>query len=712
MALAGSSSGVRSSSEPVDTFFQFSLLGLVASGYFAVAGSGYLDLLTTVAAGTAILVKTLLVVTGRSVPLDERWVTALTIAYIGFYPVDYLFLSKEFLPATVHLVLFLAVVKILTARTGRDHLYVVVVAFLEILAASLLSSRLNYFFFLALFLLFAVSTFASWEIRRGCRDQRVVAGKKAGTLSWRLAGLTVVISFGVLLFTAGLFFILPRTARAAFEHLAPERFHISAFSNDVTLGAIGEVKQQSTVLMHVRIPNANGLLQLKWRGNALAEFDGKRWFNSNDRGKPLRVQSRQLRLADDDQRRRTGRRLNYEVQLKSFASDSLFIAGQPEFIRIDSPLVIRTDEDSFRVGFRSTRVLRYGVLSYLDEAAPKAGSQAPELPAGARRRYLQLPDLDARIESLARRLTRGIPGEFERAREIQLYLQGQYSYSLTLPEVEAADPIAHFLFERRRGHCEYFASAMAVMLRSIGTPARVATGFQSGTFNPISGWHVIRASDAHSWVEAWLPSRGWTTFDPTPPDPSLARMSLWSRAGLLFDAADTFWQEWVLSYDLARQLTLATRMEKSRQRMSFGWLGGASGAWRELRANVLASLKTYAPGLVAGILSVILLGFAFPRFWFWWNGREQSRRLQRGEVRSSDATVMYGRALEILKRRGFDKPAWITPMEFAGQMSGANLAGVIARLTTAYNDLRFGGRTEAAPRMMALLGELERKLKA
>ena len=113
---------------------------------------------------------------------------------------------------------------------------------------------------------------------------------------------------------------------------------------------------------------------------------------------------------------------------------------------------------------------------------------------------------------------------------------------------------------------------MAVMLRSIGIPSRLVTGFQSGTFNPITELYVVRASDAHSWVEAWLPDRGWTTFDPTPIDPSTLMPSLWSQFALYADAADTFWQEWVLSYDLGRQLVLADKMEQSSRKFQIDWL--------------------------------------------------------------------------------------------------------------------------------------------
>ena len=113
-------------------------------------------------------------------------------------------------------------------------------------------------------------------------------------------------------------------------------------------------------------------------------------------------------------------------------------------------------------------------------------------------------DVRAKFDSAVRKVG-------DKARVIESRLRREYGYTLELLDERQADPLAHFLFERKKGHCEYFASALAVMLRTQGIPSRVATGFLSGTFNPISGWQVIRASDAHSWVEAWIPERGWIT---------------------------------------------------------------------------------------------------------------------------------------------------------------------------------------------------------
>ena len=686
--------------------FEAAVLGLVASGFLALVGSGYLDPPSTAGAAAAILVRAVLLISGRSFRIPGRWMTALALFYIGFYPLDYLFLSSDFLTATVHLVLFLAAVKILSAATDRDYAFLILVAFLEIVAASLLSASLNYFAFLALFLVFGVATLAAWEVRRAAASGRTVAAGAHG-FARRLSAFAVVAAAGSLLIAAGLFFVLPRTARAAFEHLVPERFHLTAFSNEVTLGEIGEIKRSDTPLLHVRIPGARGPVHLKWRGMALGEFDGRRWYNSSLEGETLRVPSGLLRLADDDQRRRQGPRLNYEVRLKSFASDTLFIAGRPEFIRIDVPTLIRTAEDSYRLRYRPAGVIRYGVYSYLGEPVPGAATLSQE----QRRRYLSLPPLDARIAPLARRAVAGAAGDYSRARALEQYLRTSFGYTLDAPETPPADPLADFLFDRRRGHCEYFASAMAVMLRTLGIPSRVVTGFQSGAYNPISGWQVIRASDAHSWVEAWIPGRGWVTFDPTPPDPNPPAAGFLSRLALLLDAADTFWQGWVLDYDLNRQLFLASRLRHSGRLFSLGWLEGAGSGWEGLKTGARGFLERFGFLLVEGLLAAGVVGWIVWRWLGWRRRRLRRQRLEQGCAHASDATRLYLRALSLLERKGFERPPWLTAAEFARHLPQGRVAEAFRSLAAEYERLRFGGRPEAGRRLMRSYLELEKLLK-
>ena len=156
----------------VERVFQFSLWGLVLSGYLAVAGSGYLDTPTIVLAGAGLFLRALMIAGLVRFELSPKLVVALTLAYMGFFPLDYFFLSRAFIDSTVHLVFFLAVIQILTARTNRDYFFMATIAFLELLAAAILSTSSNFFLFLALYLLFAMAAFTSSEIRRSLSIRR------------------------------------------------------------------------------------------------------------------------------------------------------------------------------------------------------------------------------------------------------------------------------------------------------------------------------------------------------------------------------------------------------------------------------------------------------------------------------------------------------------------------------------------------------------
>ena len=141
---------------------------------------------------------------------------------------------------------------------------------------------------------------------------------------------------------------------------------------------------------------------------------------------------------------------------------------------------------------------------------------------------------------------------------------------------------------------------MTVMLRDIGIPARLATGFQSGLYNPITELWLVRASDAHTWVEAWLPSRGWTTFDPTPPDPNPPGYGLLSRINLYLDAAQTFWQEWVVGYDAGQQGSLADRLEQTVRRLGLNWFDSAVVLGSDWNTRMASWGKAQRPGARRG----------------------------------------------------------------------------------------------------------------
>jgi len=689
----------------VERFFEFSLLGMLASGYFAVATSGYLDLPTAVLTLAALCLRALMAADVIEVQISGGLADVLALSFVAFYPLDYLYISGTFLPATLHVIFFLLVCKVLTARSTRDFTYLKVLAALELLGAAILSTSLSFFAFLALFLLFAIASFASGEVRVSTQQQRTVVRGGLRAFPRRLGVLAIFLFAGILTMTSALFFVLPRTARAALERFVPARAHLSGFANEVTLGQLGEIKQSSAPVMHIHKYVGEGLLDVRWRGGALTEFDGKRWFNTNEAFEDVRVLPDHSVTLKLQHHVRPGERLAYRVQLSEIAPETLFFAGSAQWISINVPALYVTRSGSVRVPNAGAGGLRYNAVSVVEDELSTPRVPPEPLSPFDRDDMLLLPErLDVRIPRLAREIIEGAPTEDLKARAIEKYLRRNYGYTLQLLPKAVPDPLANFLFERRKGHCEYFASAMAVMLRAVGIPSRVVTGFASGVYNPLTGWQVVRASDAHSWVEAWIPGHGWRTFDPTPPDPGSIQSPFMARTALFFDAAEQFWQDWILSYDLERQSTLASRALQSSRGARAQWMESTIGWF----AGAARSSAGYAPAAALLIFVAIVAVLLGPGASRWLRGAIRVRRLKRGEGEASDATLLYQRMLALLERRGIQKPPWLTPSEFVRVLPATDLSPLVDDLTSAYVEFRFGGKRDVAPRMVQLLDRLEK----
>jgi hypothetical protein len=324
--------------------------------------------------------------------------------------------------------------------------------------------------------------------------------------------------------------------------------------------------------------------------------------------------------------------------------------------------------------------------------------------------YLQLPGLDPRIPQLAAQVAGSASNSYDKAVALEQYLKTHYGYTLQLPTSPVADPLANFLFERKQGHCEYFASSMAIMLRTLRIPARVVNGFVSDEFNDLTGNYVVRARNAHAWVEAYFPGYGWITFDPTP-DSGTGSPQGWGRLMLYLDAASSFWREWVISYDsshqsvLGRSVLSGTRSSLERTRM-----------WARLRyARLLSWARRsqqgveHAPGRWFGgsvVVALLLLGLG--------NAARIARmirrkRLQAHPERSPDqaAAMWYERMAQYLARRGVRKSTTQTAQEFVRVIADERLRTQVGRFTDAYESARFGNSADDARRLPELFEEVE-----
>jgi protein-glutamine gamma-glutamyltransferase len=673
---------------------------LVAS-FLAVATAQVLDLPSLVLFGSALGLRILSCWKRLRVPqISETAETVAGFLYLGFFPIDYYLISRDFLTSTVHLVFFLTAMLLLRARSTRDYGLLEIVAFMQILAAAALSQSSVFVVLLAIFFLFGLAAATSREIlsqTAGSQQSTLAAG-----LSPRLAVLSIVQFLAMVLLGAGFFFFLPRTARAAVDLWMPSRFHVSGFSNSVTLGQIGEIRRNTTPVMHARLYNPVEPYELKWRGATLALFDGKRWYNPATRPPaPVKIENHLVPLSLLS---RPGRRVFYDVQTRPSASDVLFFLGSPELLQIDTPQIERMPGNGFRATGMGEQ-LRYSARGLLPTPGAPPDPSLPPLAPGDLQTYLQVPRLDARVVKLAEDIAPGA-GPAAKAQALEQYLATKFAYTTELPSEVPADPIAHFLFDRRRGHCEYFASALALLLRSQGIPSRIVTGYQGGVFNPLTQWYLIRASDAHSWVEAYIPGYGWRTYDPTPAGPALASAPWLDRLSLYADAAEVFWQEWIVGYDQERQIALAGRVGRSRY-----WQGLRWEEWERWGVQRWRAVDWKTAGIfLTGLIGLLGLAWRLPGLLTHWRNRQHKQRALSGHAQPSDATLLYLHMSELLKRQGVERPAWMTPSEFAATQA-VRTRPLVASITDAYNDLRFGNQPESAGRLAQLLTEFEASLR-
>jgi transglutaminase-like putative cysteine protease len=640
-----------------------------------------------------------------------RTISLLALAYGAFFLADYLVISRQALPAVVHLVFFLTVLKVVTAVRGRDYLAMAAISFAGLVSAAVLSLSFGFLAALVLYLAFAAAVLTSAEIRRSLRDAAATATAPGGIrgLPARLGVLAASMALGILGLTAGLFFLSPHAAGSALGNLLFHRMLLPGFSRRITLGEIGAIQTSSRTAMHVRLFTPEPVGSLKWRGGALTQFDGQHWLNPEEPQTRLYTDAGRLDLIPPAYRR-PGRLISYDVYLDAIDSDALFFVGTPEHVDLRAPYVIGTEASSFRMDSRPPQGFQYEAYSRLEdppETSPPV-DPPPELDATERNHCLQLPGMDPRIADLALRMTAGAASGLEKARAVERGLRTGFGYTLDLPSHTPADPVAYFLFTRKKGHCEYFASAMAVMLRTQGIPARLATGFESGIYNDLTKLWLIRASDAHAWVEAWIPGHGWTTFDPTPPDPRPPQSTLAARLALYADAAEGLWREWVVSYDPNHQGSLMDRMQQRAARLGIRWFDSLSDAQTYWDGPAGKWVRRFGPWILAALGLGVLLWFAIPpairALWM----RCRVRRVRRGQANLGDAALLYRRMLQILKRRGYQKPPWFTPVEFAASLPRTQMGIVVGEFTAAYNAWRFGGQREEAPRLSLLLDQLER----
>jgi protein-glutamine gamma-glutamyltransferase len=709
----------------IDHYFELALYLLVLTGLGTLAATGGLDLPASVLVGTALAIRGYLLAKRRKFAISERWTTPLSIAYFVFFAIDYFAFSRAFLPAVVHLALFGVVVRMFSLRKERDHIMLAILAFLMVLASAVLTVDSAFLFSFAAFMLMAVATFVLMEMRRSGQAANIQARHSTDPaehrhLAFALAKVAPGLMLLILIGGSALFFIMPRMSAGYLGEYSFGSDVSTGFSDHVQLGQIGQIQQSNAVVMHVQIDGDTvGRYDLHWRGVALSDFDGHTWSNPRQKvvlrrelDNTFEIPHRNPALKSYVTTSLTRENLiHYRVLMEPIGSNVFFVApwarsvkGEYSLVEVDSGGAVY-DADS------SHPISQYEAASDISTPSPAELRAAEhDYPARLAQLYLRLPPLDPRVPRLAAQITSSATNDFDKAAAIDSYLRTRFGYTLQLPRTRVNDPIANFLFERKQGHCEYFSSSMAVMLRTLGIPSRVVNGFRSDEFNDLTGYYIVRAKDAHSWVEAYFPGYGWQMFDPTPAGGSGTPQG-WARVALYLDAMASFWRDWIVSYDTTHQYVLgqsAVNGTRGLWESARSWARNKYSAmlqWAERNQNRVehAPARWAITGLAIALLLLLLANLG--RIARWLHEKWIAAHPERFPEQA--AAMWYERMAREVARRGVRKTAAQTPQEFVSKIEDTRLRGPVSRFTSVYESARFGNSTEDAQRLPELYEEVE-----
>ena len=645
---------------------------------------------------------------GTKWQLPERYGLGIVLLSIPLFYADWQYQKALGEPAErlgvtalAHLIVFLSAVKLIQVKKDRDWVFLYLISFFEVLLAAGLSFSPVFLGTLTLYLLCGLSAVIAFEIQKARRslahvETRLLVPpdasvfKKVGRRAWRNteAARLPIVAVVLLIFIFGmalpLFLVAPRSGAAALTRSGGGVPNFIGFSENVTLGQIGTLKQDNAVVMRVRVEDNETPRSLRWRGVALDEFTGRSWKKS--------IQARQNELVNDrggffqfGTTQTPDSLVKQTFFLEPLESAVLFAAPRVVAIQGDLPFVRVDGEGSVQSRRRDFERVMYTAISDMNQPRMDELRKDQTPYPLSYYRYLQLPDyLDRRIDSLAMAivLEANASNRYDVAKAVESHLQTQYAYSLEM-KASGSDPLTDFLFNVKSGHCEYYSTAMAVLLRTRGIAARVVNGFLPGEYNEAAGAYTVRKSDAHSWVEVYFPAtRSWVTFDPTPSagrtEP--VRTGLSAQLQKYAEALELIWFQYVVGYDKQEQRSLATSLHN--QVFDYG----------RMITNLLATVQSYvtgnvpvvAIGFIAAVLFAVVLLFG-KQIWRW----ARSAFVHSPEEGRTHSNVQfYERLIALMEQRGVLRDTHLTPLEFAKTLKSSEAL----LITRAYNRVRFGGQ--------------------
>lgn len=465
-------------------------------------------------------------------------VTVLTVISFIFYFMQ-LSMANPAAPAVNFLVVLLSV-RLLNEKSPRNVLQIFALALFALASSSLFS--LSAIFLVYLFLQLGLIAVSLVLLTFHSVDNHLRLTRKS---LWRVICVSLAMPAASVPLVLFFFAILPRTQYPLLNFLNTPGERVAGFSDRVEPGRASSVGEVKTVAFRAECeqlaPN-----DLYWRGIVFDTMSGATWTKSGQRSDEVPGIPR-------------GVTVRHTVYPEPSIGNHLIALDVP--IRLDGTGISQGGDFTFTKRGRSRSRIRYDATSVLTGAIP--------MPRGIdRAHYLRIPGrVSDRVYALAKEFSAGEPSDEERLKRVESWFVRQGFRYATSGLVVSADPVDAFLLEKRVGHCEFFASSFATLLRLAGVPARLVGGYYGGDYNEVGGYYVVTEDLAHVWVEAFVEGRGWVRIDPSSFAANFDRTQSGKRAFTskiiaLIDSFTWYWNQAVITYDLQKQVELIRRANR------------------------------------------------------------------------------------------------------------------------------------------------------
>jgi protein-glutamine gamma-glutamyltransferase len=587
-------------------------------------------------------------------------------------------------PSTVALAHFAATtqgLQLIDARPRKTEFLLVALALFQVVLAANLTDSVFFTPLLVAFVFAAVWTLVVHTLRSEALEagqaREIPRAFTPGLARTAFAASAVAVMLAMLLFVA-----LPRLQASVVRGpLIGGALAASGFSDRVELGALGRIRSDPSVLMRVETLEGKppDSAATYWRGLAFDTFDGRTWsIMPPERTLVPGSAEGGVGLGLDPDRYDLVQRIVREP----VEAGVLFRIGDPRGIQGTIRRLERDASGGLYAASQADERIRYTVRSL--RAQPDDDDLRDDRALPPRRggeRLLARAPLSPAVGELAARIVANAKSDAERARAIERYLMknGHYTDTPPDPPKDGSSPLEGFLFRGLAGHCEYFASAMVVLAREVGLPARLVNGFAGGRTNEIGNFVVVAQKDAHAWVEIHFERAGWVRYDPTPADLRARAeppLSFTERIGDFASALELWWFQRVVGFDRSDQIDVLKR----------AWLAWHGRSSETAAPEAAAPARIWRSALdrrewVIGLGVGAALAAIAAALW-------QARR-----DRAHAAHPDYARALRLLARRGLVRAEGATARTFAREVAGSlpeRAATAFAALTEAYLRERFG----------------------